>query len=169
MTFPWPGYLLALIAGGITPLAFSPFEFYPAALLAPALLFAIWSRTTPLQAFLSGGLFGVGMFGAGVSWIFVSIHDYGYVNWGLSVFLTALFVIVLAVFPALAGYCAVRLISFASPGFRTLRMVLVFPAIWVLFEWVRGWFLTGFPWLNLGYSQIDAPLAGMAPVTGVYG
>lgn len=169
MTFPWPGYLLALIAGAITPLAFAPFEFYPAAVLAPALLFAIWSRTTPAQAFLSGGLFGAGMFGAGVTWIFVSIHDYGYVNWGLSVFLTALFVIVLSVFPALAGYCAVRLISFASPGSRAFRMALVFPALWTLFEWARGWFLTGFPWLNLGYSQIDTPLSALAPVIGVYG
>jgi apolipoprotein N-acyltransferase len=44
-----------------------------------------------------------------------------------------------------------------------------FPAAWALAEWVRSWLFTGFPWLNLGYSQIDSPLSGFAPIVGVYG
>lgn len=169
MTTRWLGYLFTVIAGAIMPLAFAPFALYPVALFAPAVLFALWLRATPLQGLLLGGLFGIGMFGTGVNWIFISIHDHGYVNLWLSIFITSLFIIVLSIFPAMAGYCAVRYRSWASSRIDGITSVLVFPAVWVLFEWIRGWFLTGFPWLNLGYSMIDTPLAGWAPLSGIYG
>jgi len=169
MTIPWLRYLFAAVAGSLLPLAFAPYGLYPIALIMPAVLFAMWNRVNPAQGFLLGGLFGLGMFGTGITWIFISIHEHGNVDLILSLFLTSLFVIVLSLFPAFAGFCAVRLKSSGSPRYETLRMVMIFPSIWVLFEWIRGWFLTGFPWLNLGYSQIDAPLAGLAPVAGVYG
>jgi apolipoprotein N-acyltransferase len=43
------------------------------------------------------------------------------------------------------------------------------PLFWFAFEWFKGWFLTGMPWLSLGYSQTHSPLAGYAPLVGVYG
>ena len=46
--------------------------------------------------------------------------------------------------------------------------LLAVPAAWVLLEWWRGWFLSGFPWLSLGYSQTDTWLAGLAPLGGVH-
>jgi len=49
-----------------------------------------------------------------------------------------------------------------------LRFMLLMPAAWTMLEWFRGWFLSGFPWLALGYTHIDTPLAGYAPVGGVY-
>jgi apolipoprotein N-acyltransferase len=60
-------------------------------------------------------------------------------------------------------YCAV--------GARSLAATLmVLPASWALADWVRGWLFTGFPWLAIGYSQVPAsPLAGYAPIAGVYG
>lgn len=163
------GDVLALIAGAILPFAFAPFDVFPLAVVAPALLFLLWLDLPPRRAFRRGYLFGVGMFGVGVSWIFVSMYEFGGVSLSLSIFLTALFVSILALFPGLLGYCLTQLFKRSTAASSSLRLALIFPAGWVLFEWMRGWFLTGFPWLNLGYSQLDTPLAGLAPVVGVYG
>jgi len=157
--------LFALAAGALTPLAFAPFSFHPLAVVTPALLFLLWLDAAPARAAWRGFLFGLGQFGVGVSWVYVAIHDFGYSGVPLAVFLTALFVAILAAYPALLGYVAARFLR----GPEWLRLALLFPAAWMLIEWLRGWLFTGFPWLNLGYSQIDAPLRGLAPLLGVYG
>jgi apolipoprotein N-acyltransferase len=156
----------ALLAGALLPLAFAPFNLYVFSVVSPAILWALWLRASARRALLRGFLFGLGMFGVGVTWIYVSIHTFGGVGVPMTVFITVLFVTVLSLFPAAAGYAA-RLLS--RGGGDGVALLVVFPAAWVTAEWVRGWFLTGFPWLNLGYSQIDGPLAGLAPVAGVYG
>jgi apolipoprotein N-acyltransferase len=163
------GDAVALLAGALLPLAFAPLEFFPLAVLAPALLLGVWLNISARRALWRGWLFGVGMFGVGVSWVYVAIHDFGHTGMFLAVFLTGGFVAFLALFPALLGYVVVRFFLGGYQSPRPLSVLLAFPAAWVLFEWVRGWILTGFPWLNLGYSQIDAPLAGVAPLVGVYG
>jgi apolipoprotein N-acyltransferase len=158
-------YLLALLAGAMLPLAFAPFGLFPLAVVAPALLFYVWKSVTPWGAFWRGWVFGLGQFGVGVSWVYVSFHDFGYMHPLLAGLLTALFVMILALYPALLGYSLVRIF----PGCNRVRLLLAAPALWVLLEWVRSWLFTGFPWLLLGYSQSDSPLAGFAPVFGVYG
>ncbi|MFQ5468805.1 MAG: apolipoprotein N-acyltransferase [Gammaproteobacteria bacterium] len=163
------GDLVALLAGAVLPLAYSPFDLYPIAIISTALLFVLWLEISPKRAFVRGFVFGLGMFSTGVTWIYVSIHDFGYVNHSLSILLTVLFVMVLSLFPAIAGYLASRIISATRCRSRNMRLILVFPACWTLMEWVKGWFFTGFPWLSLGYSQIDAPLGGLASFVGVYG
>ena len=166
----WRGDALALICGALLPLAFSPFDISVIAILAPAVLFFLWLQVSPRRALWRGLLFGLGMFGIGVTWIYVSIYEFGGVSLPLSIFLMTLFVILLAWFPALLGYFVTRF--FPAPINTqgvTLKLLLIFPAAWTVFEWIRGWFLTGFPWLYLGHSQIDTPLAGLSPVLGVYG
>lgn len=159
-------YGIALAAGAALPLAFAPFDFIPLAFVSLALLFFAWQRCSPAVAFRSGYLFGVGQFGIGVSWVFVSMHDFGGVSIGLGVFLTALFVLFLALFPAAVGWIFVRHLSSRR---KPLATFLLLPALWTLAEWCRGWIFTGFPWLNVGYSQVDSPLSGLAPLVGVYG
>jgi len=161
---------LALLAGALMPLAFAPFRLYPLGVVSLASFFLLKLRASPARAAWRGFLFGVGMFGVGVTWVYVSIHTFGGVGIAMTVFLTILFVSVLSLFPAAAGYVAKRLLT-AVQGHNhdTLALLLISPAAWVTAEWVRGWFLTGFPWLNLGYSQIDTPLSGLAPIAGVYG
>ena len=159
-----PG-LLALLAGALLPLAFAPLNLLPLAFLAPAVLFRLWLAATPRQAAWQGFLFGLGQFGVGVSWVYVAIHDVGQSPAPVAALLTSLLVAFLALYPALAGWLAARL-----RGRRTgFWLVLTVPAVWTLVEWLRGWLFTGFTWLQFGYSQIDLPLAGLAPWLGVYG
>ena len=110
-------------------------------------------------------MFGLGLMGFGVFWLHISIDQFGNVGLPLAVAITLAFVAAMALYYGLAGWLSVKL----SAENDTVKMLLVYPAVWVLLEWVRGWFLTGFPWLALGYSQIDTALQGFAPLLGVYG
>lgn len=157
--------MAALGAGAALPLAFAPFDLFPLAFLVPALLFHLWRDGSAARAAWRGFLFGLGMFGVGVSWVYVSLHNFGHMPAPLAALATFLFVVVLASYPALLGFVQARWLDRR----RSSHALLVLPALWVLFEWVRSWFLSGFPWLNLGYSQPDTWLAGVAPWLGVYG
>jgi apolipoprotein N-acyltransferase len=159
-------YLVPLLAGVCLPLSFSPLGFFPLAVLMPAILFFLWLQSVPRQAFITGYLFGLGFFGAGVSWVVVSFYRFGGMGLGLSLATMLLFVLFLALFPAFLGWLSRRYFSALD---EKVYLLLLLPVLWVLLEWVRGWIFTGFPWLNLGYSQTDSPLAGFAPVLGVYG
>lgn len=156
--------LLAPVAGGLVTLSLAPFNFWPAGIASCALYCALLCTCSPRQALWRGWLYGLGLFGSGVSWVYVSIHVYGNAGPPLAAFLTALFCAGLALFHALFAWCYVRWVR-PLPG----GMLLGFPLLWVLFEWLRGWLLTGFPWLYLGYAHLDTWIAGWAPVVGVYG
>lgn len=122
-------------------------------------------HSQPKQAFLIGFIYGLGMFGVGVSWVFVSIHDFGNTEAPLAAFLTAVMVCLLALLTGLQGYLLKRFFK----GSHTALCLLGFPCLWVLLEWVRSIYFTGFPWLFLGYTQLNTPLAGFAPIASVYG
>jgi apolipoprotein N-acyltransferase len=104
------------------------------------------------------------MFGLGVSWIFVSLNVYGGSSPALAGFLVMIFVLAWSLTGALHGYVYGRFIAGVPSG-----LILGFPAIWVLSEWVRSWLLTGFPWLFIGYGHLSSPLAGYAPLVGILG
>jgi len=155
---------LAPLAGSLITLSLAPFNFWPAGILSCILLAHLLLSCAPRQAMWRGWLFGLGMFGSGVSWVYVSIHVHGNTGIPLAVGLTALFCSGLALLQAIFAWCYARFIR-ALPG----GMLVGFPALWVLFEWLRSWLLTGFPWLYLGYGHIDTWIAGWAPVIGVFG
>jgi apolipoprotein N-acyltransferase len=162
---PLAAIAAALVAGALTVAAFAPLAVFPLPLLTLAGLLLIWLRAaTPQAAFRTGFSFGAGLFGVGASWVYVSLHDFGMMPAPLAAIGTLAYCAILALYPALAGWCLARL------GRAPLASALIaFPAAWTLFEWLRGWVFTGVPWLALGYSQVDSPLAGFAPVIGVYG
>ena len=156
----------SLIAGILLTLSFSPFDYSCLALVALVLLFASWQGISAERAALRGYLFGLGAFGAGVSWVYISMHDFGGAGVLGSTLLTSLFVAFWAVFPGLAGYVLVK-ISTLNKG---QGQILLMPIVWILIEYFRGyWLLNGFPWLQIAYSQLETPLAGFIPLVGVYG
>lgn len=159
-------YLFAFLAGAVAVFGFAPFGIFPLPVLSLAVLFWLWSKAEcPSQAAWLGFAFGMGLFCVGVSWIYVALHDYGYMHPLLAALATMLFAAVNASIPALAGYAQAKFKVVA-----TLRILWVMPAIWVLAEWLRGFLFTGFPWLSFGYSQVpNSPLAGYAPIVGVFG
>jgi len=155
--------LLALAAGASITLALAPFDLKPLVLAGPALLYLLQRHQSPRQALISGYSFGLGFWGAGVSWVYVSIHTYGNASPLLAGVLTGLFVMALALLFALQGWLFARLAR------RANRQWLTFSAVWVGFEWLRSWLLTGFPWLYLGYAALDTPLESWASLSGVWG
>ena len=156
----WPALL-----GAFSVFGFAPHGYFLVPIVTLALLFVRLAHVVPRRAFWQGYAFGLGYFLAGVSWVFVSLHEFGQMPWPLAALATFLFCAFLALFPALATGLAARLTTNAP-----WRLALALPASWMLLEWVRGWILTGFPWLAVGYSQApESPLAGFAPLFGVYG
>jgi len=160
-------YLLVLLAGAATVFAFSPFTLFPLAWITPAVLFFALSRaTTRKQHFYLGWLYGIGLYGAGASWFFHSMYYFAHSPLIMAVAGATFFVVIVALFST--GLFALLASAFRNTPLIT-RLLLFYPASWVFFEWFRGWFLTGFPWLYLGHSQIDTVFAGYAPITGVLG
>ena len=157
---------VAFVLGAASVLGFAPFYLFPLPIVTLALLLYLWNQLERrLAAFLVGFAFGLGFFGFGTSWIYVSLHDFGAMPALLAGTATLLFCTLLALFPALAGWFLAPIKT--SPFSKQL---LAFPAVWVLLEWTRSWIFTGFPWLALGYSQApSSPLAGYAPLLGVFG
>lgn len=157
--------ILSLLSGAALVLAFAPFNLYILGIIAPGILLWNWRDITPKQAFWQGFLFGLGLFAAGVSWVYVSIHTFGQASSLVSILITLALILFLSLFPAVQGW-------FISSFFKEENLskwLLVFPSSWVLFEWIREWFLTGFPWLLLGYTQTQSVLRGYAAILGVYG
>jgi len=162
----FPVLLISLVAGALAVAGFAPLNVWPLPILSLAVLFGLLARTSSLRAgFLIGLVWGLGFFIAGVSWVFISLSVYGGMAAWLAALATLLFCAFLALFPATVGALQAR-----WPVSPTLRLLLLIPLMWGATEWVRGWIFTGFPWLVMGYSQVpDSPLAGYAPLAGVYG
>jgi apolipoprotein N-acyltransferase len=155
--------LLAAAFGVAHALSFAPWHLPWLQVLALAGLFALTTRVQGARAAAVLGLtFGLGWFGLGVSWVYISMHQYGGMPAVLAGAATAAFCTFLALYPALALALAQRA---AVPA----RLALALPAAWAGSEWLRGTLFTGFPWLASGYAHSDGPLAGWAALTGVYG
>ncbi len=128
-------------------------------------LFWLWlNAETNKQVFLIGWLFGLGQFGAGVSWMYVSLNTFGNMAPFLAGFAVFLLVMALALFPATVGLLQHQFRS--QPYFA--RLIFVITPLWVIAEWIREWLFTGLPWLAAGYSQTGNSLASWAPIGGVY-
>lgn len=155
----------AAAAGACLALAFAPWGLWPLAIISPAVLIALWDGAAPREAAALGFWFNAGTFAAGTYWLYISIHIFGAAPVWIAFLLMLGLVAIMGFYHAALGYAIARWLP-ASGAWRWLAGI---PAAWLLVEWLRGWFLSGFSWLSLGYSQTDTWLARLAPVGGVYG
>lgn len=166
---PLPLLLIFTLAGALNVMAFAPFGWWPLQIVLLASLFGFLSRTASIKrSALIGWAYGFGWSACGVYWLFISMHRYGGMPAWMAALAVALLALLLGAFPALAiaGATWLRQRWSAKP---TVALLMIFPALWTLAEWLRGWVFTGFPWITTGYAHTASPLAGFAPVIGVYG
>jgi apolipoprotein N-acyltransferase len=156
---------VAAAAGALLACAFEPLGWWPLGVVCPAVLIWLWQDVTRRRAALTGFAFSAGTFAAGTYWLYISIHIFGRAPIWLAVAIMAALVAIMGLYYAALGYAVARWLPARGP----LRWLVGIPSAWLLLEWFRGWFLSGFSWLSLGYTQTDTWLAGFAPVVGVYG
>ena len=161
---PWLGALTLVVAGALQTLTFAPFNLWWLGPVSVFLILLVTIPAAPGQLFRAGWFTGLGLFATGASWVYISISEYGNTSIPIAILLTVLFVMGLALFHALAFWFWGKLAKESA-----VRRLILFPAVWILGDWLRGWLLTGFPWLYLGTAHTDGPLAGLAPLTGVHG
>ncbi|MCL1123821.1 apolipoprotein N-acyltransferase [Shewanella surugensis] len=157
--------VLAYLAGGFTALAFAPYDLWPVYFIALTFVLHQSQNLSAKSAFGYWLSFGFGCFSVGISWVHVSMDHFGGLPLIASLGLMALLALYLGLYAGLTGY----LLQKIAPHSGILRNLLLFPALWTLTEWARGWVLTGFPWLWAGYSQTQGPLKMLASVIGTLG
>ncbi len=155
---------LSMFLGAIYPLGFSPIEWWPLTLFSLMGLFWILQSSTQ-KHFLIGLFFGVGQFGVGTSWVYVSIHQFGNAPVVLALIITFLFVLYLALYPAIFSWAYGKWFGRSNRWESALAITF----LWLLVDGLRGWVFSGFPWLYTGYAFIDTPLSNWAPIMGIHG
>lgn len=161
----WLGHLIAFVAGVLTPLFLAPFNIWPIAFISIGCFYLGLKELSVKQAIIRSWCYGFGAYIAGVSWIYVSINTFGNAPVWLAAALTIAFCMSVAFFFVIP---AVIWVKWFRADHTYFVEAFAFAGLWAIQEWFRGWFLTGFPWLYTGYSQLDAPLAGFAPIGGVW-
>jgi apolipoprotein N-acyltransferase len=159
----------ATLAGLTSLLSFQPVGWWPVQFLALAWLFyQVGMRSSVRRASLIGWAFGFGWSVAGMHWLYVFMTRFAH----LPVILATVGVILLGLYMGLYGALAAGLSTWLRKRWSlpvSAFVLLVLPVCWGLSEWLRGWVFTGFPWAASGYAHDGAPLAGYAPLLGVYG
>jgi apolipoprotein N-acyltransferase len=158
-------YAASAVAGALLATSFAPLDWWPLAVLSPALLMWLWQGATPRVGAWIGFWFNAGTFAVGTYWLYISIRIFGEAPLWIALALMVALVVIMGLYHAALGYFVTRWL----PASGAVRWFIGIPAAWLLIEWWRGWFLSGFSWLSLGYSQTDTWLASFAPIAGVYG
>jgi len=172
-------YALSALAGAFLVVGFAPFGFSIAPFVSLVALFYLWRESaSPRERFFIGLMFGLGLYLVGVSWVYVSLSTYGGMPlWMGSIAVlgfTGLLALIIAAMGLIFHYCIPASKSVVTDNDKSgkqsilLFESLVLAALWTIFEWTKSWLLTGFPWLDVGYTQTNTWLFAFAPIGGVY-
>lgn len=158
----WISLAVALVAGLSFMLALAPYSVWGVVLISVLLLYALLlPKMTGGRAFVIGWAYGFGLWLTGAFWLYTSIHEYGNIPSVLAFLMIALMAMIMGLFHAVMAWVFVRFLG---------RQPLAFASLWVVQEWMKTWFLTGFPWLFVGYAYTDMPfVTSIAPIVGVLG
>src|SRR5512142_3349771 len=132
--------------------------------LVPAFL-ALRACRRARQAFGLGLVAGLAYFFAAIHWVSHAMTSFG----GLPLWLSLL------ALTLLVGYCAVHwALAFGAAARLRLRLGwplwAVLPPVWAATELLRNYLFSGFPWADLGYTQVRTlPVAQLAALAGPYG
>lgn len=158
-------YFLVFICGLIFPLGFAPFNFWPLTILSISCLIYLLNIYSSSNSFTLGFVYGLGLWGAGISWLYVSIHYHGNISIIGSLFIIFSFVVILSLFSGLTTF----LYKILKTEKLHLDFIVLFPAIWLSIEILRSNIFTGFPWLIIGDSLSGTFIGGWIPVLGTFG
>jgi apolipoprotein N-acyltransferase len=159
-------FFAGFFLGSLIVLAFQPFNYWFLSFLIPGLLYQLIKSESIKNTFFISYFFGFGLWVFGIFWIENSITVYGAASPILGSFLTLLLAAFLSLFQAISF----TLFKLVTNHRKTYEAFLLFPAAWVLSEWLREFLFTGFPWLYIGYTAVDnALLKGYIPVLGIFG
>jgi apolipoprotein N-acyltransferase len=154
-----------------------------------------WLTLAPLPLLLShrragrlAFLHGLAAWETSLYWIVPTLVHYGSIAFPLAVLLTSILAAFLALFSAAFGWLGAPLWRRLAGGTPTPHPgpapswprlaaaaaagsgLVALPALWVALEWLRTYFLGGFPWNLAAYAWIDVP--GALPLSafiGAYG
>lgn len=157
--------LLAVFSGLLLVTIFPSFNLELIAWFSLIPLFYAIQGKRLHHSFYLGSITGFITFLGLIYWVFIAVSRYGNLNYIVSAFVLLLLVSYLSLYLGAFTFL-VRYIESRSG----LKEVVAAPFIWVTLEYIRSFFLTGFPWENLGYSQfLFLPLIQISDITGVYG
>jgi apolipoprotein N-acyltransferase len=159
----------AFVAGASSLFSFQPFGWWPLQFVALAWLFyQVGMGSSTRRAVFLGWAFGFGWSVAGMHWLYIFMTRFAH----LPAILGVIGVVLLGLYMGLFGAFAAGVATWLRRRWSlpvSAFLLIVFPVAWAVSEWMRGWVFTGFPWAASGYAHDGAPLAGFAPLIGVYG
>ena len=157
-------FFLAGLSGALLTASFPNTELHWLAWIALVPLMISLKGQSLNNGFRLGLLTGIVHYLTLMYWLVHTLMTFGHLPFYLSVPILFLLVTYLALYPAIFSA------AFSWATIRPDVFLFFIPAVWSALEYIRSFFLSGFPWEFLGYSQYRwITLIQAADITGVYG